>query len=314
MNIKYTSCIGETSSQDRKTKMPKPKSKPIPDVCFQKLPKNQLECPVCHSMGQLDWASAYPSDVKRFRMGVVYYCTGCGSGHVIDGDRLLENYYPNEYATSNRKDRHLNPKNYFENLYDLPKLKRYFNRAEAQISSLRSYGASFKRVLDYGSGPGYLLYTSKAKEPYAVEFDKESDKYLKYLGAIKLNPNELPENFFDVIVASHVVEHFTLTNLHINLINMVRALKKNSGLILVEVPQGGHSYLKLEARQDPHTLFFTPEGIYSAVKKANADIVAAYPRGIPEVEEHPHKIYTPTLQDKFFKTRKGGLTVIAKRP
>jgi SAM-dependent methyltransferase len=260
----------------------------------------------------VDRVSAYPSQNDKFRMAVVFYCRHCGTGSVPGADDLLSGYYESEYANSNRKDRSMDPAEYFHQEYPEPGYGRYFARAKTQIAALQKHSAVFNRVLDYGSGPGYLLFESKAKQPFAVELDGQSDKYLEYLGATKLDPNNLGTETMDVIVASHVVEHFTHTNLDINLGSMANALAPG-GLLLIEVPQGGHSFSILDTKQDPHTFFFTPEGIYRSIERQGIEILDAYPRGVKEVPAHPKAIYTPAPDNAFFLTRKGGLTIIARK-
>lgn len=286
---------------------------PIPRVEFLAIPRSEIVCPACLEIS-VNWASAYPSNDSRFRMAIVLYCDACGTGHVPDADRLLEGYYQSEYAKKNRRDRSMPPEEYFHQEKPEPRFGRYFARAKAQAAALKEHGAIFDRVLDYGSGPGYFLFVSEAKRPFAVELDRESDKYLNYLGAKKLTLDDLGNHVMDVIVASHVVEHFSAQTLEPNLQSIVGALDKN-GLLLVEVPQGGHSFALLDTKQDPHTLFFTPEGIHRALARQGLEIVAEYPRGSLEAPPHPNAIYRPdTKCAEFFASRKGGLTVIARKP
>lgn len=294
-----------------RTNQLKPKPEPLPPVRFLSLPDEvKLECPIC-ATPTVKWISAYPSNDPKFRMAAVLYCGTCGSGHVPDADTLIAGYYASEYGTSNRKDRDIPPTEYFRDIHN-PRLTKYFGRANAQIESLSHAGATFGRVLDYGSGPGYLLYASEAAEKYAVEFDSASDKYLNYMGATKLKPDELPPNYFDVIVASHVVEHFTSTTLNDCLRAMLAALKSD-GLLLVEVPHGGHTYTRLTARQDPHTLFFTPDGIRRAMRNAGAHVLREYCRAASEGAPSPHQVYYPDSADVFASTRRGGITIIARK-
>lgn len=291
----------------------KPQNVPIsvPMVEFTRVSDIHLACPAC-SQKAISHASAYPSNESRFRMAIVLYCSRCGTGFVPDGDKILSGFYESEYANSNRRDRGMPPQEYFHISKPGPKMRRYFGRAKAQVTALAELGAKFDRVLDYGSGPGYFLFECAAKYPFAVELDGESDKYLEYLGAKKLDPANLDPNSMDVIVASHVVEHFTDQNLDENLNSMVDALS-DEGLLLIEVPHGGHSYVRLGARQDPHTIFFTPEGIYKAVERTGVKIIKSYARSVEGAAKHTSQIYFPDMQNEFFSTMKGGLTIIAKK-
>ena len=273
-------------------------------------PDVALPCPVCNRRG-VTHVSPYPSNEKPFRWATVLYCTRCGTGHVPDADALLGDYYTADYAAKNRRDRDTDPEAYFTAEPETLSMQRYFSRARAQVKALRKQGAVFDRVLDFGSGPGYFLHASEAKSRFAVELDEASAKYLSWLGATRLNEDDLGSRAFDVIVASHVVEHLTATTLAPTIDRLVEALEIG-GHMLIEVPQAGHTYLRVNHRQDPHTLFFTPEGLRRAVVRPNLKILRAFQRSSGDSEPHPGAIYTPPDRP-FYSGRGGGLTVIATR-
>lgn len=280
---------------------------------FWPLPDSVQPCPVCARHAPL-FAAPYPSRDAAFRKALIVFCQACGSGFVPQAARLVDGYYAQQYAATNRKDRDISPEEYFkpDALTNYPGLGRYFARATAQVQSLRAHGANFDRTLDYGAGPGYFLFQSGATERYAVELDEASDKYLSFIGAKKIDPDALPRNFFSVILASHVVEHFTAEDLQKRLAQMAGALRPG-GMMLIEVPQGGHSYLVLGTKQDPHTLFFTPQGIQEAIAHTGLKILAAYTRAKGVVPLNKAAIYRPDPANAFFSTQSGGLTVIAQR-
>ncbi|MEL7035974.1 MAG: class I SAM-dependent methyltransferase [Cyanobacteria bacterium J06592_8] len=280
---------------------------------FWPLPELKYGCPIC-GYSEKFFASPYPSKNENFSKSIVVFCGHCGSGFVYNADQLISGYYQKKYAETNRKDRNIEPSVYFstDSRSKYPKLGRYFSRSQAQVRALTKYGSKFDYVLDYGSGPGYFLYLSEAKYKFAVELDEESDKYLTFLGAQKLDPEKLPEKFFDAIVASHSIEHLTPEELNDRLIQIANALKPG-GMLLIEVPQGGHSYLALTTRQDPHTIFFTPQGIYEAVCRTGVKILSTYARGKTEEKLNPNAVYQPPENNEFFCTRSGGLTLVCRR-
>ncbi len=284
-------------------------SNSLPQLSFSELPPGDMRCPICHS-GEIRWVSAYPSHLDRFRMATLLFCDQCGSGHMPGAAKVLGDYYAVDYSTSNRKDRSGDPAVYFES--NNPKLANYFNRAKHQTEALKARGATFGKVLDYGSGPGYFLYTSKATEPHAIELDTASDKFLEYLGAKRITADTIPTGFFDVVLCSHVVEHFTAEDLQRNLQSMVQALNAN-GLLLIEVPNGSLSRVRYRGDQSPHTLFFTPEGIRRAVELAGGKVLATYARQDLDRVLHASPIYHPDPTDEYASTTHQGLTVIASR-
>ncbi|WP_456391326.1 class I SAM-dependent methyltransferase, partial [Profundibacter sp.] len=210
----------------------------------------------------------------------------------------------------------IDPKYYFTEAarQDNKMLHRYFTRAKHQTALLKKHGARFDTVLDFGSGPGYFLHVCKAAQKFAFEPDQESRKYLEYLGATQYTDlADLPKDRFDVITASHSIEHLVAEELHSTLRCLLAALKPQ-GRLLIEVPQGGHSYLHLKgARQDPHTLFFTPQALVKAAKHAGAKILFRRTVGKPLIPRRQNPIYTPNPKNKFLNAAHGGLTVICTK-
>ncbi|MDJ0826015.1 MAG: class I SAM-dependent methyltransferase [Rhodobacter sp.] len=186
-----------------------------------------------------------------------------------------------------------------------------FARAASQAKALKKAGARLGRVLDYGSGPGYFLKVAAPETAFAIEPDPDSAKYLDYLGATRLDEDALDEMQFDAIVASHVIEHFTETDVVRRVGRMVAALAPD-GRLLIEVPQGGHSRLHLTARDDPHTLFFTAAGLRALVERAGGQVVACFVRSKATHQVREDAIYRPDPNDSFASTLGGGLTVIAR--
>lgn len=287
---------------------------PVPEIRQFKPLKKTLRCPACLK-DSVEFESNYPSHTRPFSKCTIRYCTQCGTGNVPGSARLLEGYYEQEYARSNRGDRDIPPDEYFseENATASRKMNRYFVRARRQIRLLKQKGAKVETLLDFGSGPGYCLHMSGAHEKFAFEPDESSTKYLDYLNATRFNAlSEIKPNRFDSIVASHAIEHLVPEDLISTLETLLAALT-DDGLFLIEVPQGGISYLDIRGEQDPHTIFFTPQGICEAVEKAGGEIIfrKAYSK-IP-VEHRANAIYEPTGR-VFYKDQRGALTVICKKP
>jgi 2-polyprenyl-3-methyl-5-hydroxy-6-metoxy-1,4-benzoquinol methylase len=112
----------------------------------------------------------------------------------------------------------------------------------------REIGIEGKEVLDYGSGPGYLLESilkQNIKLKYsALEFSKDSINYLQdvygskevfekayYVGSF---PSDIAKQF-DVIICCEVVEHLDDKNLY-SFINEAKKLLKSGGYIYITTP------------------------------------------------------------------------------
>lgn len=300
--------------------VPRTKAKSAPEVkpvktepaAFTSLP-GKSRCPVCGDEA-VGHRSDYPSLVEPFASKDVLYCSSCGSGHVPGSSALLETYYKAEYAATNRGDREIDPVTYFSDEYrsKTPKIAKYFERAQRHLTLLAACGAGFGRVADFGSGPGYLLYLSKAAEKVAFEPDLNSAKYLAHIGATRLDRVEqLLDHAFDAVVASHVLEHVVPEDLQKTVDILLKSLAPG-GKLLIEVPHGGHTFARLTARQDPHTLFFTPEGIVRAVERAGGRVL--FRQAMADLVEAPKEtpVYTPK-DIPFFKERRGALTLVCER-
>ena len=270
-------------------------------------------CPACHAPAT--HSSDYPSWAKPFARYRVMYCARCGLGFVPDMGAVLAQYYKRDYGQSNRGDRQAEPAQYFsEHVAGKdPSLQKYSARVTRQIKLLTDHGAQFDRVLDYGSGPGYFLHACGAIHAHAVEPDELSHKYLTYLGAqIHADVQGLPHGTFDTIVASHAIEHLPAEALRDTLKALIAALAPE-GRMLIEVPQGGHSYLHLAGqRQDPHTLFFTGRALVEAVQASGGQIVFQQALGRVDAPRRTDPVYA-AKGPPFFKTARGSLTVVCTR-
>lgn len=270
-------------------------------------------CFVCGTKA-VEYESDYPSLVDPFASQKILYCTECGSGYVPGSAQLLENYYKVDYATLNRGDRDAEPNVYFSDEYRAKskKISRYFNRGNRHAETLKAFGVPMNDILDYGSGPGYFLYLSGAKNKFAFEPDTKSEKYLRYIKAKRFdNLDAVSSVQYDGIVASHSIEHLVPEELQKTLSRLISSLKPE-GKILVEVPHGGHSFVHLDARQDPHTIFFTPEGIVRAIKRAGGRVLYHAPAAVSQPPARSNPIYNPTGHP-FFSERRGSLVVVAEK-
>lgn len=278
---------------------------------FHRLPVTDMPCPICGTDG-ISHAAVYPSNRAPFRDWVAYFCAGCGAGFVPDSHRLLGDYYAANYAKDYAPDRLEPPETYFKGT-NTPAHLRRVRRAESQLSALKKSNARLDRVLDYGSGAGLFLHLCKPKEAFAIEADAAAHKHLDYLGATRITPTNLEKMSFDVILASHVLEHFPAFDLLPTVRQMLAALAPG-GQLLIEVPQAGHSYLRLDSPNDPHAVFFSAQGLFALIERAGGEVVTSFARVKREAPLRDDPIYVPHEADSFFRTRGGGLTVIAKGP
>lgn len=271
-------------------------------------------CVVCRTP-TVTHQSLYPSEEQPFAASTIRYCSTCGLGFVVGARALLDGYYEQQYSRTNRGDRQIDPKVYFsdEKRAKSPRLRRYFDRAKRQLSILQDLGNPVKSLLDFGSGPGYLLHVSEATNRAALEPDEDSQKYLSHIGARRFKAVEdLPRRGFQAVVASHSVEHLAIEDLVPSLRRLMQSLKPG-GHMLIEVPQGGLSYLYLNGQHDPHTIFFTPQSLSLAVEAAGGEVVFSRCFAPKDCPLRPDAIYTPS-GSTFWQSRRGAMTIVGRRP
>jgi len=140
---------------------------------------------------------------------------------------------------------------------------------QSRIKLLTSTHPPPARLLDYGSSWGYFMAQARAAgyEPTGVELTRPRAEFgARALGLhIEAAPDSLdrfPAESFDVIYASHVLEH--LPNLY-DIFDQLRRLLDRGGTLLVLVPNCDCRTARLlGARWGPfvneaHTMAFTPE-------------------------------------------------------
>lgn len=118
-------------------------------------------------------------------------------------------------------------------------MERYRSAAEIIRGQLKL--SKTTKFLDIGAGEGYMKYFFDAGEGkwFGVECWKERILKCKSLGYqiadidINTTPLPYPDGNFDVVIASHVIEH--LSNIDFCLKEMDRVLKKG-GILLIATP------------------------------------------------------------------------------
>ena len=262
--------------------------------------------------------SSYPFfDSADFARQIIVWCKACGFGMVPEVSFPLQRYYEEQYAVENRGDREIPPEIYFTRQPGedgLPiTLKRYFGRATDQLARIRKHMPTLDAMLDVGSGPGYALHLSEARVKDAIEYDRNSKKYLDYLGANLITWDTIPTEKYDAVLMSHVLEHFLPADVEPRLRALFGALKPG-GLLYIEVPPGGMGWKHYNYKHEPHTLFFTPQALGTLCKRMQFEIVLLAPvaKTMEKVEERTNAIYQPNK--KAFSDPRGRLTVICRKP
>lgn len=263
-------------------------------------------CPSCRQK-TFHLRSEYPTTSRKFSSLHTAWCTRCGSGYAENAEAVIDEYYNSDYGAA-RDDRHVSPAEFFN-----PSVKNgYFHRAWSHVRILKEAGAAYQSVVDFGAGHGAFLHVSGAAQKFAIEPDAHCQPYLDHIGAERITLDSIEENSVDLVYSSHSVEHLTHKTLNHTVEKLIAALRVG-GHMLVEVPPGMFTRCLYRGDQDPHTLFFSPEGIREVLRRDDTVIVynkCLAPNPWP-VRSVP--VYAPDETDAFANDTRGAICVVAKK-
>ncbi len=234
-------------------------------------------CPICSNkkLQKLQYKNEHFSFLIEknkdiFKNLNILSCLQCGFSYTfpfIDTYKLSE-FYENEYSSEGGP--HFNP-------YDIRDYKwknKFSSRAASQFMLAAQYTdiSKIENFMDIGCGHGEsfsILNKMKCRAKYyALEGGKNYQQHLKDLNVniIDWNSDTLYldkkyEDFFDLILMSHVLEHFNAIYLKSILININRYLK-SGGVFICEVPNDDSNYKLLgSANHAPHLSFFSKNSL-----------------------------------------------------
>ncbi len=244
-------------------------------------------CIACDAVDlQVGRYPAYKSAVFAGRL--LLQCRCCGLAWVPDGDLDLDAFYAADYADGYRAERGRAGAFYSDDnpLWSRP-VHKVRDRARRQAEALARHGP-FGRVLDVGAGEGLFLHALPATERWAVEPDRHGRRILEEELGVRLTT--LPEAAlgraggpFDLVTASHVLEHLMPADLP-NALTSVRSALRPGGLFFAEVPAGAEQLTAFaagrrppRARMEPHTLFYSALSLVRLVRRAGFEVLELGP-------------------------------------
>ena len=173
-------------------------------------------------------------------------------------------------------------------IYDIGshKWKNNFNsRSTFQLMLAAQYIdlSKIKNYMDIGCGFGnsfHMLNKMKCDARYfAMEGGKNFQQHLNELNVNLIDWNndtlcidDKYNNFFDLILISHVLEHFNAKYLKSILVNINKYLK-SGGVFICEVPNDdSNQYLLESTNQAPHLSFFSKKSLLKIMEDCGFDV------------------------------------------
>ena len=142
-----------------------------------------------------------------------------------------------------------------------------------------------QNVLDFGCSGGAYLNEYKDIGKYGVEINPNARKIAIKNGLeCYSSTEELPNEFFDLIISSNVLEH--TENPQKELTNLYKSLKFN-GLICIVVPIDKNSYAYKENDMHNHLFSWSPMNLGNILKSAGFEIIESKPlyhKWVPKYE------------------------------
>ena len=167
-----------------------------------------------------------------------------------------------------------NTKHYDENYFTWQKKIGLFG-AKANKIKFERYVIKGQRVLDFGCGGGYLLSDFKDIEKFGVEINKTAiDEAKKNELKIFNSSKDLPDNFFDLIISNHALEH--CDNPYLELKELYRSMKKGSK-ICITVPCDNKK--NKFSKNDPHKHLYSwsPNNLGNILSACSFKVIESKP-------------------------------------
>lgn len=246
-------------------------------------------CPICN--GEMSYrfsASCDHSKPKIRKEYKVFWCSECDYGQIGERPSITEvaDFYNFEdYYTHAAENKQQKVETLFFDRLRLHLAWRFDNNRGDSRNNVEPFvkGENLE-VCEIGCGHGRNLLNlqNKGFSVWGVEPDAQARKVaLESLanvfdGTVDNLPQAITDRKFDIVLMSHVLEHFLDINAAI--INAKNLLKED-GILIIEVPNckaiGFDTYLEEWPMSDipRHLNFFTPESLKKVVTQHNLEII-----------------------------------------
>jgi SAM-dependent methyltransferase len=235
-----------------------------------------IDCPICgnviHKNNKVNYINTF-FETNLFTNKHILICPRCSFGFVEEkiNQEDLDLFYLAQYRSK---------KTFFR------KKTSFFpvipERAISQWMLINMFHSfeNVNNVLDIGTGYGEIFDIAKILFPqssfYTFEPGKDAQKYLVpkgiYIYEDIFSKNSKVKEKFDIIIMSHVLEHYSGYDVVPVLKNISKHLTDN-GILLIEVPYDDFEKIKeLRTNDAPHLSFFSINALSNAIKNAGLQL------------------------------------------
>jgi len=231
-----------------------------------------MKCPICGEKGSKKF-SVKTREAKACRKLDLCKCPSCRVIFAEDYAKDRSHLYDSKYAAwggeGEEKEKEISKSK-----------KKAFQRQLTEVLKITS--PEGKKLLDIGTGPGYLLECAKKVgfEVWGTEISRESGGAAekKFPGKIyfgKLSGAKYPKNHFDVVAMTDVLEH--LCDPHETVAEVERILKPGGHLLIIS-PNSQSLTRKILGRnwfqyKYEHVLYFNKKSLEYLLERHNFSVV-----------------------------------------
>lgn len=219
-------------------------------------------CPICFSTkyAKIEKYNGRSNLFKHRKLVTCSVCTGKSIYPMVSEKDL--NYYSKNYwvdVQSNSEESR----------------KLYYAQAESRVKYLNSHLRDLSKleILDIGAGQGFIFDILKSKANNVnysvVEIDENIHSELRQKGINNIYSSwkEIKNQKFDLIILSHIIEHFREPTLYLK---EIKALLKKDRYIFIEVPNQDDIFKEYLGA---HLIVFNKKCLKRLVKQINMEIL-----------------------------------------
>lgn len=233
------------------------------------------KCLICRSKDEKDsisynnydysFLSSHPDDKNIFSQLEILTCNNCNFSFAfpaINKEELKE-FYKRDYSDSR------GPHGGFKKLKVYTWKYSFDARSLSQLMLAGQYIdlSKVENFLDVGPsyGTSFRMFRKLGHNPncFAIEYDESKHKGLNRMNVNIIKPDNINmaldsiNKSFDIILMSHVLEHFDASDL-VEIINNLKKALSDKGLLIIEVPNDKNNSNYLNGKNHiPHLSFFS---------------------------------------------------------